>query len=853
MIETVERTFSFADFELDTAKRLLLKDGQPLSLNPKAFDLLTLLVKNRGRTLSKEELLETVWENQFVEENNLTVHISALRKIFGEKKGEHQFIVTIPGTGYKFVAEIQQEVNNSLVKTDDAADKNQNSKSFDEPDGIIGRAREISEIKGLLGRHNKCLVTLTGAGGSGKTKLAQAIIGEMQPEFADGAFFIELASVNQPALVVGAIAQTLGIKESSDKSLFDMLKDFLRARSLLLVLDNFEQLLAAAAVLKELFDSAANLKILVTSRTPLRLKFEQEIVISPLAVPPRDANLSAEELTVYPAAELFAVRAQAARPNFGLNAENAPVIAEICERLDGLPLAIELAAVRVKLLSPQAILARLENSLNLLTGGARDLPSRQRTMRGAIEWSYELLDREEKFLFRRLAVFSGGFTVEAAEAIGEKELKIGENSLDLPVSVLDLLTSLIDNNLLIQKELPDGNMRLRMLEVVREFALECLEANGELEILAQNHARFFLALAQEAETNFSGEQGSEWLEKLETEVDNLRAALRWSLDNEAETGVRLAVAIREFWASHCYFTEGCSWLKAALERDNGNVSAEVRFKLLFGLGFLTRQLGDYETSRQAHEQGLAEAEALGDKRQIAWSTRGLGAVAYRQSDFAAARKFIETSLTISRELEDKPGIANSLNSLGDLLQVEGETARARETLEEGLAILRQLGIKQFLTSSLYNLGSVAYRQRDFAASQQYFAEGLATAREFGQKSIISYCLDGFGALAVERGESEQSAQLSGAAEKLRELIGYESGPAERRFRTEYLAKVRAALDEKTFADAYEQGKTMNLDESIALVKVFDPQVVFGFETETSEIIIENHSFSRIIIEEEIES
>jgi predicted ATPase/DNA-binding winged helix-turn-helix (wHTH) protein len=852
MIEAAEKTFSFADFELDTPKRRLLKNGQPVTLNPKALDLLAVLVKRSGQVVSKEELLETVWENQFVEENNLTVHISALRKIFSEKKREPQFIVTVPGKGYKFIGEVRQQVSNALAKNNGTTDKKPDPNTFDEHDTIIGRAKEIAEIIYLLHRPDKCLITLTGAGGSGKTKLAQAIASKIQSEFADGVFFIELAAVNQAELVAGAISQVLKVKESSGQSLFETLKDFLCNREILLVLDNFEQLLSASNLLKELLDAAANLKILVTSRTPLRLKFEQEKTVLPLHVPPRNSNLSVDELAAYSSVKLFAIRAQAARPSFLLSKENALVIAEICHKLDGLPLAIELAAVRVKLLSPQEILARLPNSLNLLTGGAKDLLPRQRTMRGAIEWSYNLLNQSEQELFRGLSIFAGGFTVEAAEAVCAEYEKENRLSFNLPSEILNLLSSLIDNNLLISKEHSEGTVRLQMLEVVREFALECLESNGELEILAQNHARFFLVLAEEAEANFSGEQGREWLEKLETEMDNLRAALRWSLENEAETAVRLAVAIREFWASHCHLTEGCGWLKAALERDNGHVSAEVRFKLLFGLGFMARQRGDYETSRQAHEQGLAEAEALGDKRQIAWSNRGLGAVAYRQSNFAAARNFIEKSLTISRELGDKPGIANSLNFLGDLLQIEGETARSREILEESLSIFRELGVKQFVTSTLHNLGQVAYRQGDFAAAHLCFAEGLATAHEFGQKHLIACFLEGFSALAVESGKLEHSARLSGAAEKLRESIGFESEPSERRFRDNYLAKIRASLDEKKIAALYEQGKIMNLEESIALAKIFDLEVGDDFNEEESEIIIEKHSFSRIIIEEEAE-
>ena len=502
MIETAEKTFSFAEFELDTVKRRLLKAGQAVALNPKAFDLLTVLVKNHEQILSKEELLETVWEGSFVEENNLSVQISALRKIFGEKKGVHQFIVTVPGKGYCFVAKVRTADLAEAEAVEKKSAARQDGFQIVAPEvsgegeSIIGREREIAEIKDLLRRGVAAIITLTGAGGSGKTSLARAIAGELSTDFSDGIFFIELAALTNPELVAPTIANALGLQGSGGKTPVEILLDSLRERSVLLVLDNFEQLISTAPLLKKLANSSAHLKILVTSRAALKLPNERESIVAPLAVPPRDGTFSLEKLAEFSAVRLFAERARAAKPSFILIEENAPVIAEICQRLDGLPLAIELAAARVKLLSLPAILARLENSLNLLTGGAKDLAPRQRTMRAAIEWSYNLLGEKEKHLFGHLAVFAGGFTIEAAEAITEAEIQANAQTGSL--SVLDLITSLIDNNLLVAKELPDGNVRLRMLEVVREFALECLRAGGEREILQQKHAEFFLALAEEA-------------------------------------------------------------------------------------------------------------------------------------------------------------------------------------------------------------------------------------------------------------------------------------------------------------------------------------------------------------------
>lgn len=839
----LKKKFFFAEFELDTVKRLLLKSGQPVAIKPKAFDLLTVLVKKSGQVLSKNELLETVWENQFVEENNLSVHIFALRKIFGEKKDEHQFIVTIPGKGYKFIAG-----ETSLTKTPEPSTKN-----IDDDETLIGRAADIAEIKNLLRLQNKCLVTLTGAGGSGKTRLARTMAEESQTEFEDGVFFIELAAVNRAELVAGAIAKVLDVKESSDKSALDALKDFLRERSVLLVLDNFEQLLSAANLLKELLDSARNLKILVTSRAPLRLKIEREKVVLPLDIPPRNSNLSAAELTEYASVELFAVRAREAKPNFALNEENAPIITEICAKLDGLPLAIELAAVRVKLLSPKAILARLEHSLQLLTGGAKDLPSRQRTMRGAIEWSYELLDAEEKFLFRRLAVFSGGFKVEAAEFVAEEEIDGDSQSVSSQTNVLDLLDSLIDNNLLVSKEQTDGNMRLQMLEVVREFAFELLQKTGEIDVLQRVHAEYFLALAEEAEPFLFSGQSIEWLEKLEIEHDNLRAALRWMLEQEPEMAARTAAALGQFWSNRSYLTEARRWFEAALEKSN-NAPNATRFKLLNSFALVARHQGDYAATRRASEESLATSRAAKDLPQIILSCHAVAALETREGNFKAARNLFEEALTISRKLGDEKQIAFTLSFLSNLFLAEGEFANARMPIEESLEISKRLGFQVNVNINLTNLGAVAYYEGNTEEAHRHFSESLTIASEMGNKILVSCCLDGFAAISENAG---QAAWLAGAADSMREAIGYEIELTERLFRDDYLAKVHTALDEKTFDALYERGRALDLSEAVALAKHNINQneagEIFDFNETGDEIIVEKHSFSRIIIEEEIES
>jgi predicted ATPase len=850
MIDIAEKTFFFGEFELSGTKRTLLKRGENVALNSKTFDLLLTLVENRGQILSKDELLETVWEGQFVEENNLSVQISALRKIFGEKKNENKYIATIPGKGYKFVAEISVPVNdNSRDLVVFTREKSETT--------LIGRRREIAEIKDLLRQETVNLLTLSGAGGSGKTALARTVAAELETDFADGVFFVELAAANETDFVVSAIANTLGITEAGGKSLVETVKDFLRTRQMLVVLDNFEQVLSAAPLVKEFLAESAKLKIIVTSRAALHLNIEREFPVQPLDLPP-SADFSIEKLDEFPAVELFRTRANNVRPNFVLTDENIKIVAEICRRLDGLPLAIELAAARVKLFAPNAILERLENSLNLLTAGASDAPERQRTMRDTIRWSYDLLKPDEQFLFRRLAVFAGGFSVEAAESVVSCSLSVAENQPrttdngQRTTDVLNLLESLIDNNLLVSNELPSGGVRLRMLEVVREFAFEMLETSGELDDLQKNHAEFFLALVEKAEPLLHGEDGNEWLEKLETEHDNLRSALAWSLKNDGEIAARIAAALRFFWLNRSYLTEGLSWSKAALAATETSVS-KARSDLLLSNGVFLRSQGNLEAAQKSYQKTLDESRQLNDLMQIIKANHGLAAIAVLQKDFSSAQTSIEESLALSRELKDEMQTAYSLASLGDLEMSRENLSVARPLLEECLTLSKKLAHKKLLTVTYFNLGTINYFENSFETANFNFAESLQIAEEMGNTTMISCALEGFAALAVKSRNPAQSAKLAGAAESLRESIGYYIEPAEEIFRNNYLAETRASLDEKQFAALYANGLEMNSNEAVALA--FNQNLPEKIEFDANEndylneIIIENHTIERITIEE----
>jgi predicted ATPase/DNA-binding winged helix-turn-helix (wHTH) protein len=880
------RFYEFGPFLLDTRERLLVRrDGESIPLRAKVFDTLVALVENSGHALTKDELMARLWPDAFVEEGSLTQNVSRLRKVLGE--GGEDYIETLPGRGYRFVAEVRElegddaalvvrrrtraRIITTEVTEDDAAEETPAAIPSGRASGLrlsgemdlsellesrpnnlaghltqlIGRTRELEETVELLRRGGVRLLTFTGAGGSGKTRLAAHAAARSLGEFADGAFFIDLAPVGEPRLVASAAARALGVKESGARPLEEELKEFLRARKMLLVLDNFEHLLAAAPLVSELLAAARELKIVVTSRALLRLSAEREIVVPPLALPEGGAHgASPDELLAYPAIELFAARARQAHPAFALDGGCAREVAEICSRLDGLPLAIELAAARVKLMSPRAILSRLENRLKLLTGGARDLPARQRTMRAAVEWSHDLLDEDEKTLFRRLSVFAGGITLEAVEAICADRGLVGADSDTSPpestniderraarnpqpatrdpqLEVLDALASLLDKSLLARGEGVGGEPRFRMLEVVREYALEALEASGEGEATRRSHACHFVALAERAHPELSRERVAEWLEVLEEQHDNLRAALRWLIEREPETAARLAGSMFRFWVLHGHLSEGRGWMEKVSGRAK-DISPAALWRVLNGSFHLARHQGDYAAAREFCEAGLVAAKASGDKYFVAVSNRASGLLSLLLGDHAAARAFLEVSLRLARESDDEMTMMTSLHTLAELARTEGDYAEARRLNEECLPYFKRAGNREGASVTLNNLGAAAYYEGDFEDALSYYTEAAEIAQELDYKVSLALALDGLAALAAKGGRAEQAALVAGAADALRESISFELEPADRQFRELYIAESRARLDAATFDAALARGRALPPEQAVAVALSHDP-------------------------------
>ena len=714
---------------------------------------------------------------------------------------------------------------------------------------FIGREKELTELQRLLARTR--LLTLTGSGGCGKTRLCLQVAAESLERFPDGAWLVELAPLSDPGLVPQTVATVLNLKEEPGKPIRRTLTDYLKDKRLLLLLDNCEHLLDGCAQLADtLMRQCPHLTILTSSREALGIGGEQAYRVPSLSLPdPKQAHTPAS-VAPFEAVQLFTERALLGRPDFRVTHQNASTLASICYRLDGIPLAIELAAARVRSLSLEEIDRKLDQRFHLLTGGSRTALPRQQTLRSLIDWSYELLRDAEKLLLQRLPVFAGGWTLDAAEQVCS-----GDGVEDR--EALDLLTSLVDKSLVVVDQ-NDGHSRYRLLETVRQYARERLLESEGGETVRDQHRNYFLALAETAEAKLLDAKQAEWLRRLEEEHDNFRSALEWSLaEAGSQEDLRFCGALNRFWYTRGHLTEGREWCARSISKERdakrtpeyakalntaGNlawhqadyraarglleeslaISREVGdnwgiARSLNNLGGVASEQGDYSPARAAYEESLAIWRELGDPPGIATLLHNLANMAYEQGNNSGARALYEKSLAILRELGDRAGIGSLLGNLADVAGYDGDFASARALYEESLAISRELGDQPCIARCLLGLGEVAHDQGDYLTARRLSEEGLAIMRELGDKRGIAISLEGLAAVLAAPGSSLRAPRILGAAERLRKEIGSPMTPNELARYDRALAAARAALrDDAAFDNAWQEGRALTLKQAIEL-------------------------------------
>ncbi len=836
--------YQFGEFTLDISRGAVLKAGVEIKLRPKVYETLKYLVEHPGRLIGKQELMQAVWPDSFVTDDSLVQCTLELRRALDDR--EQVLLKTVPRRGYLFTTDVIQRPSNPVPSSApdyfDLADRPEQAtkasrKRHNLPSprtSFIGREQPVTEAAELLLRRDVRLLTMTGPGGAGKTRLAIAVVAALADKFIGGTQFVGLASITHPDLVATALAEALDIQKTANRTVPQLIGDQLQnAGPFLLILDNFEQVLSAANLVAEMLEACPSLKVLVTSRSRLHIYGEQEFPVTPLAQ--------------NSAMELFAQRAAAVWPDFAMTAENALAVKEICSRVDGLPLAIELAAARTRVLPPRAILDRLQSRLQLLTGGPLDLPERQQALRKTIDWSHDLLNEAERKLFQRLSIFAGGCTLEAAEAVCN-------TSRDLGIDLFEGLSSLVDKNLVQRVDRAEAEPRFAMLETIREYAVECLIASGEQSATRRAHAAYCLVLAEEGNPELSAPARTLWLSQCDAEIDNFRAALDWLFQTrDLDWGFRLCVALFRFWDMREHLAEGRMRLETVLHLAGSNCTRE-RARTSHFLGAITSAQGDYLAAESFLQQGLSLYEELGDDLGIAASLNALAVSARDRGDYASAQSNFERSLVcwrllpdrlaiarclhnlanvvkvrgdyhralwalreatdIFEELGDRSGAAWSLNQQGDIACAQGDVVTARELYQRAMAAFREAGDPWGSARSLTDVASIDHEQGNHQAAQAEYREALAMFASLGHQRGMARALEGSACLVLAQGHAARALKLAAAAARLRRLISAPLPQAEQSRLDQMLLPAWKLLSEPEGKAAWDEGSALSLEKAI---------------------------------------
>jgi predicted ATPase/DNA-binding SARP family transcriptional activator len=672
---------------------------------------------------------------------------------------------------------------------------------------LIGREKELHELRRLLLRDDVRLLTLTGAPGSGKTRLGYEVAARMRAAFRDGVFVVELGPLSDAAVVPSAIASSLSIDERADEPLTTTIRVQLRDRRILLVLDNFEHVLDAASGVAQLLTHAPQLKILATSRAPLEVLAEHEYPVAPLGLPERELHGDLEGLGRNPAVALFVERARTVDPWFRLTTANAAAVVETCARLDGLPLAIELAAARLRSLPPAELLSLLDARLSLLTGGARDLPPRQQTLRAALDWSYRLLDASEQALLANLSILAGRWTLAAAEAICGNAFSTG--------AIAGSLSRLVENSLVVAQVGSNGDGRFAMLETIREYAREKLVAGGHSAEPARRHAEHFARFVEEAEPNlWGGPEEHWWLDRLDAERENIRVAFQWARDAQAAVLLlRLAAGSARYWYLRGNLSEARSWLDTALTHASPDVAA-LEAKACRGRAIVAHFQGEQTEARDFAERARALYERLGDEVGLAATLNALGSIAIVAGDSEAARKYCEQAISMRRRLDDRWGLATGLVNLAVVAAAEGDHRAAIKLEEEALSLFVALGNDEGTATVSINLGESFLLLDQLDAAEERFRRGLVVAHRAYLKHLIACAIGGLSTVAARRTEGERAAVLLGAANHLFEAAGFSHAPTKDGYDVE--ATTRQLLGDEEARSVLARGRALDLEDAVAL-------------------------------------